>query len=82
MNLWTTTKAVGIASMVAACAQTPTATRDPSRTPTGPNHGLMYGSGNRVPDTTTSTAAGNTVAADSVETTATERGGLMYGSGN
>lgn len=80
MNLRLKLIAVGIASMASACTQVPTATRDASRT--GPRYdgGLMYGSGNRVSDPTTTTST--TVAVDSIEMTAMERGGLMYGSGN
>jgi hypothetical protein len=81
MKLRTTMLAAGVAAMAAACTQSPTATGDPARRPSGPGYdGLMYGSGNLVSGTTRT--GGRTASGDSVQVASVQRGGLMYGSGN
>jgi hypothetical protein len=81
MKLRTMMLAAGVATMAAACTETPTAAREPNRLPSGPAYegGVMYGSGNlaEAPSVSLRPAQG-----DSVQVASAQRGGVMYGSGN
>jgi hypothetical protein len=81
MKLRTMMLTAGVMGMAAACTGTPTAAREPSRSPSGPAYdgGGMYGSGNLAEATNPSVRP---VPGDSVQLASMQQGGGMYGSGN